>query len=538
MAKFDCITYNCNGIGEKSKRSKIFTYLNEKINRGFCFLQETHSTPSQESQWQTQWKGKMYFSHGSSNSTGCAIAFTDKFDFQIIKESKDTSGRFLILEVMINHRKYLLINLYNANSETEQLIVLDNLSSKLDDHDLDGECIPIFGGDLNMYFDISLDCSGGNPTLKKRSISKLMSILDKLDAVDMFRLRFSDTKQYTFHRRNPTIRRRLDYLFISNTIQEFVAKVKILPSYLSDHSPVFITIDLDSKASRGNYSWKFNNSLLDDIKFSTDIRKHIEKVKRDFVDFTNPHLKWEFLKYEIRKFCIAFSKMKSQQENVLKDHHEKIILSFTSTDNRPSEAEYAESKTFLESYFDKKTKGASLRSKSIFYEENERSSKYFLNLEKKRGECGIVKKLIKNDVELTDTKDILTEIHSFYSNLFHRKISKSTTDCENFLDTLVIPQISEDQKKHCDLDISIKDLEDSLFSMCNNKSPGNDGLTAEFYKFFWADLKDALFDSYKYSRIVGELSTSQRQAIIKLIEKKRQRQALHCKLETHLSSEH
>ena len=56
--------------------------------------------------------------------------------------------------------------------------------------------------------------------------------------------------------------------------------------------------------------------------------------------------------------------------------------------------------------------------------------------------------------------------------------------------------------------------------MCNNKSPGNDGLTAEFYKFFWADLKDPLFDSYKYSRIVGELSTSQRQAIIKLIEKK------------------
>ena len=115
---------------------------------------------------------------------------------------------------------------------------------------------------------------------------------------------------------------------------------------------------------------------------------------------------------------------------------------------------------------------------------------------------------------------MLVEIHSFYSKLFQRKISKSSSDCNNFLDTLNIPQISEEQKKDCDLDISIKDLENSLFSMYNNKSPGNDGLTAEFYKFFWADLKDALFDSYKYSRIVGELSTSQRQAIIKLIEKK------------------
>ena len=48
MATFDCITYNCNGIGDNSKRSKIFTYLKEKISRGVCFLQETHSVPTEE----------------------------------------------------------------------------------------------------------------------------------------------------------------------------------------------------------------------------------------------------------------------------------------------------------------------------------------------------------------------------------------------------------------------------------------------------------------------------------------------------------
>ena len=29
-----------------------------------------------------------------------------------------------------------------------------------------------------------------------------------------------------------------------------------------------------------------------------------------------------------------------------------------------------------------------------------------------------------------------------------------------------------------------------LKSMKNNKSPGSDGFTAEFYMFFWADLKN------------------------------------------------
>ena len=56
--------------------------------------------------------------------------------------------------------------------------------------------------------------------------------------------------------------------------------------------------------------------------------------------------------------------------------------------------------------------------------------------------------------------------------------------------------------------------------MNEDTSPGNDGLTVEFYKFFWNDIKNSLFASIIEGKIKGKLSTSQRQAIIKLIEKK------------------
>ena len=56
--------------------------------------------------------------------------------------------------------------------------------------------------------------------------------------------------------------------------------------------------------------------------------------------------------------------------------------------------------------------------------------------------------------------------------------------------------------------------------MPNNKSPGNDGLTKEFYEVFWEDLKTPLISSFKSAFDKGELSSSQKQAVIKLIEKK------------------
>ena len=53
-----------------------------------------------------------------------------------------------------------------------------------------------------------------------------------------------------------------------------------------------------------------------------------------------------------------------------------------------------------------------------------------------------------------------------------------------------------------------------------NKFPGNDSLTTEFYQFFWHDIKDFFISSINCSQMRKEFSVSQKQAIIKLIEKK------------------
>ena len=56
--------------------------------------------------------------------------------------------------------------------------------------------------------------------------------------------------------------------------------------------------------------------------------------------------------------------------------------------------------------------------------------------------------------------------------------------------------------------------------MPNDKSPGNDSLTKEFFETFWPEVKKTFLSCDSHSCEKGELCTLQRQAIIKLIEKK------------------
>ena len=55
--------------------------------------------------------------------------------------------------------------------------------------------------------------------------------------------------------------------------------------------------------------------------------------------------------------------------------------------------------------------------------------------------------------------------------------------------------------------------------MKNGKSPGNDGFTTEFFKFFWPDLGMFILKSINYRYRTGSLSVTQKQGIITCIPK-------------------
>ena len=80
--------------------------------------------------------------------------------------------------------------------------------------------------------------------------------------------------------------------------------------------------------------------------------------------------------------------------------------------------------------------------------------------------------------------------------------------------------MSENIAKLCDSEITADECKKAIDSMPNNKSPGTDGLTAEFYKYFWEDIKKLVMESFNCAFSKGVLSIEQRRGIISLIPKK------------------
>ena len=107
----------------------------------------------------------------------------------------------------------------------------------------------------------------------------------------------------------------------------------------------------------------------------------------------------------------------------------------------------------------------------------EKSSKFFLNLEKSWALQSTIRNITKDKKSLTCHKRINQELFDFNKNLFSENLNVSKNKIIQFLNLVSIPQLTADQSRDCKFMLSEKYLLLALKSMPNNKSPVNDGLT-------------------------------------------------------------
>ena len=129
-------------------------------------------------------------------------------------------------------------------------------------------------------------------------------------------------------------------------------------------------------------------------------------------------------------------------------------------------------------------------------------------------------KLIENDgTEVTETKEVLKCQRKFYENLYNENL----IDADDVSITEIIGEnenkLTIEESEKLEGDIKIDELSNALKNMKNEKSPGLDGFTVEFYKFFWVDLKYFILRSLNYGYHTGTLSVTQKQGLITCLPK-------------------
>ena len=115
-------------------------------------------------------------------------------------------------------------------------------------------------------------------------------------------------------------------------------------------------------------------------------------------------------------------------------------------------------------------------------------------------------------------KKILKELHSLYSILYtttHNIVPNFTE-----LDDIILPTLSNNEQQSCEGLLSENEILEVLKSCRNNKSPGTDGLSKEFYKYIWKDIKRYLTNVLNFNYINNKLSIAQREGLITLIPQK------------------
>ena len=160
-------------------------------------------------------------------------------------------------------------------------------------------------------------------------------------------------------------------------------------------------------------------------------------------------------------------------------------------------------------------KGVMFRSKAKWYEEGEKNTKYFYSPEKAKYNAKTCYRIIdEQGNELRDSDQILEMQRRYYTELYQEDTGVNFS-LVNSTNVKVPKGIQEQQNKQ----LCMKDLETAIKGMKNNKTPGPDGIPVDFYKVFWAQLKDIFYQVVMQAFQAKLLHETARKGILNLIPK-------------------
>ncbi|XDV49743.1 hypothetical protein PO909_018933 [Leuciscus waleckii] len=387
---------------------------------------------------------------------------------------------------------------------------------------IDSNVCIVVGGDWNCTTDFTIDRNGEEP--HSQSSMMLTKVLNEFELIDVWRMINKRVRQYTWLKVNDNrvSGARLDRFYLGKVWNNRVMNTSILPNGFSDHHMVIFDFNLKNM-SKPIYYWHFNAKLLQDIHFCDSFVLFWKNWKTRKSSFENLNQWWDVGKVNIRMLCQNYSShIGSVVRDTVKRLQRDIELLEQDIFNNNNELVHDDAlqkkNKELGTFLQEQVKTALIRARFCSIKDMDTPSTYFFNLEKKSTTQKQMYHLRRHDGSITtDPAEIRKMSVDFYSQLYASE-NCNHESAEDLLSDL--PKIESEQRKTLDENITFQELTEAMQQLSTGRSPGIDGLTAEFYQCFWGILGEDFYEVLSECCQSKILPTSCSRAVLSLLPKK------------------
>jgi exonuclease III len=496
--KFKIATLNVKGLNNQQKQLNTLTLL-KSYKLDLILLQETNlNNENTQNFLKNQW----LFDSIWTNKTAI-LAGNKDIAFKNIEYSSD--NRIISTSFKYKELTFQITNVYAPPSLGERKLFFEKWSPHPKENTID-----IIAGDFNTNLYPELDrTSEASP---QRDITKDLlqdCIKNYLDSSDLAKTR----PFHTFFQKtqgNRTMATHLDYIFVDENNAHLISEIHTKFGN-SDHLLVECTLNFRS-SRKESALWRFNKNCFKNERLKKEILEEISELE-DIED-------WDFCKIHLQSIIRAFRRPKAVENKISKLN--KDITQLNERLAQDSENSFLhtqvdrlslELKEELQQFAEK----WQIRSKAQWIEKGEKSTKYFFARYKIRKAHSALKDIKDPEVPSQNRENTLQYVREKYAKIYEKEeinLDSAQQITEN------LPQVSIAHNTELTREITQEEISNVIKNLPNNKAPGTDGLTYEFYKMTEDTITPVLYGVFNHALSSGIMPTSWCKSLISLIPKK------------------
>ena len=524
-AELQVVSYNVRGLNDELKLRHLVNHC-YKLNKNLAqdsviCLQETYIEKPGKLPY--LWRGNFHVTQGLGNRLGCVTLLNHNLNV-LHASNLGNRGHLLVLQKSGQQKAtYIVCNIYAPNvNNREKITFFEELANDIAELETRFDCNRvIIAGDYNLVFKPSEAKNRLNSSQEKNVALTVENLLKNLNLVDVWESKPS----FTWNRPNSESFSTIDHIFHSKG--DFVL-LKVTTDWsvsLSDHAMVIANLGIPNTSAPKRPNIPRLDPSIFDPENKTRLIEEINEMLGQIPPHWDPHQTLEFA-----KVCTRTVLEREQAMRKIREASEEELLNVElntainalergegSLARRLDLIDYVEElRVRKEILIENKGKRLAERLGTKWYNEGEKSTKYFLRILNRASPTNFEGLVDGAGTKLTSEEEIETEVVNFYKNLYENYPNQTTVSDDTFFDELPgIPRETDDLIA----DKLTKEELGAVLDSCRESAPGPDGITYSILKNLWTIFGPLLEAAWNHSLLTGNLPPSHKTSYLRLIPK-------------------